>query len=329
MRDRFAKSRQLCRSKGMRKTDMSKYLSKARKPKNLNAIKHGAFSEMVLFPGEDQEEFDALHQALIEEWNPEGPTQHDKVFNIAQNMWRKRRSANYRLEMAKWGERLLRADDREIDHLITFLEDVEAGKPISELRLPRIWVEFYEKECPRKKFESDAKWLKALENEVGVLWGLCVEARGKGTKKYVEKWFCDEKVILEHLAIEERLDAKIDKDITALGRMKTMQQMGLGRRQVVIDQTATPVDAPDAPVKLPGQQLGSRSDQVEVPAGEVESPPLVPELAGVDGGQPDAPAEAPAEQVDVGQPEAQPEAEAAENPTQPTSAEVVDKKDAA
>jgi hypothetical protein len=29
----------------------------------------------------------------------------------------------------------------------------------------------------------------------------------------------------------QRLDAKIDKDIAALGRMKTMQAMGLGRRR--------------------------------------------------------------------------------------------------
>jgi len=234
--------------------------------------------------------------------------------------------------MAKWGERLLRGNDREIDHLLTFLEDVEAGKPLSELRLPRIWVEFYEKECPRKKFESDTKWLKALENAVGVLLGLCIETRGKGTREYVEKWFCDEKVILEHLAIEERLDAKIDKDITALGRMKTMQQMGLGRRQVVIDQTATPVNPPPAPAELPVEQLGLPSDQIEVPAAQVESPPLAPELAGVDGGQPDAPTEAPAEQVVIGQPEAHAEVAAAQVepvPAQSTSAEDVDKKDAA
>jgi hypothetical protein len=50
-------------------------------------FKHGAFSQMVLLPGEDREEFEAFHSALREEWDPQGPTQEDKVFNIAQNMW--------------------------------------------------------------------------------------------------------------------------------------------------------------------------------------------------------------------------------------------------
>ena len=84
----------------------------------------------------------------------------------------------------------------------------------------------------------------------------------------VVRWFCGHKIILDELAVEERLDAKIDKDLAALGRMKTMQQMGLGRRHVVIDQTATPMDAPEAPVELPAGQVGGPSDQVEVPTSQ-------------------------------------------------------------
>src|SRR5262245_9155715 len=50
-------------------------------------------------------------------------------------------------------------------------------------------------------------------------------------------------VIMKELALEERIDAKIDKDIVALGRMKTMLAMGLGRRHVVVDQPVQQIDS--------------------------------------------------------------------------------------
>ncbi len=52
--------------------------------------------------------------------------------------------------------------------------------------------------------------------------------RGGELSRAVLDEFSDPKVIAEELDIEERLDAKIDKDIAGLGRLKTMQAMGLG-----------------------------------------------------------------------------------------------------
>jgi hypothetical protein len=45
----------------------------ARKPggKN-NAITHGAYAKNLLLPNESREQFELLHQGLIEEWNPTG-----------------------------------------------------------------------------------------------------------------------------------------------------------------------------------------------------------------------------------------------------------------
>ena len=104
---------------------------------NSNAVKHGLYSEMILLPGEDRQEFKALYDALREEWDPQGPTQEDKVLNLAQNMWRKHRSNRYRREMAAFGERQLQSEDKEINRLIDFLEDAEAGKPIWSLSCPQ------------------------------------------------------------------------------------------------------------------------------------------------------------------------------------------------
>ena len=134
------------------------------KPENSNAVKHGVYSEMILLPGEDREEFEALHNALREEWDPQGPSQEDKVFNIARNMWRKRRSGRYQKESVEVGARQLRYEEKEIDHLITFLEGLEEGKPISELNLPVTWHDICTQESIRvRTIDSDEAWRKAIE----------------------------------------------------------------------------------------------------------------------------------------------------------------------
>src|SRR5688500_1374631 len=67
----------------------------------LNATKHGVLSGHLLLPWENRDELDALHEALVAEHTPEGPTEHYLVEEIAGIMWRKRRlvlaeSAAYR-----------------------------------------------------------------------------------------------------------------------------------------------------------------------------------------------------------------------------------------
>ena len=70
-----------------------------------NALKHGAFTDVVILPGEDPKELQELRAALHDEWNPEGPTEIDLVESIAMGMWRKRRRKRWlqktcsRLEM--------------------------------------------------------------------------------------------------------------------------------------------------------------------------------------------------------------------------------------
>ena len=49
-----------------------------RKHKRPNAQKHGVFAEPLILPGEDPREFEALHSALIEEWNPSGPSEESR-----------------------------------------------------------------------------------------------------------------------------------------------------------------------------------------------------------------------------------------------------------
>ena len=59
-----------------------------RKP---NALKHGGFSSMELFPWEDGTAFEKLHRDLVEQYQPRGPVQEDCIRTIASCIWRKHR----------------------------------------------------------------------------------------------------------------------------------------------------------------------------------------------------------------------------------------------
>ncbi len=47
--------------------------------KNKNALKHGFYSSDFVLPGESEEEYRALHEALRQEWSAEGPTEESAV----------------------------------------------------------------------------------------------------------------------------------------------------------------------------------------------------------------------------------------------------------
>ena len=74
------------------------------KNKNQNAVKHGVFAEVVILPGEDVKEFEELHQSLINEWNPDGPAEHDAVSTLAKCLWRKRRLVRYQQKELQHGK---------------------------------------------------------------------------------------------------------------------------------------------------------------------------------------------------------------------------------
>jgi hypothetical protein len=59
------------------------------------ALKHGAYSEAVLMPGEDPAAFRRLHRDLIEELSPTGRLEEETVASIARLVWRRQNLANF------------------------------------------------------------------------------------------------------------------------------------------------------------------------------------------------------------------------------------------
>ena len=76
-----------------------------RRRKRSNAQKHGVFAEPLILPGEDPREFEALHAALIEEWNPSGPTEESRVFGIADAVIEPRRYKDFHEYQRFWRPR--------------------------------------------------------------------------------------------------------------------------------------------------------------------------------------------------------------------------------
>jgi len=56
-----------------------------------NATTHGIYSSDVALKWEDQSAFDALHQALREEYDPQWASEEGAVFELASLHWKQRR----------------------------------------------------------------------------------------------------------------------------------------------------------------------------------------------------------------------------------------------
>jgi hypothetical protein len=52
-----------------------------------NALKHGAFSEVLILPGEDPAAFDELKRRLFAEYTVSGCSEEKTMTSIAKAMW--------------------------------------------------------------------------------------------------------------------------------------------------------------------------------------------------------------------------------------------------
>ena len=56
-----------------------------------SATRHGILSQETVLPWEDPQEYETLHESLVAEHEPDGPTESHLVEELAGIMWRKRR----------------------------------------------------------------------------------------------------------------------------------------------------------------------------------------------------------------------------------------------
>jgi hypothetical protein len=247
----------------------------------LRAVKHGAFAKTAILPGEDRREFEELHSALIEEWAPVGPTEEDAVLSIAKGVWRKRRLQKFlhaEMEMCRSDrEHPLYDEAQAVRTLLNtletgpFLQLMEPAPDHFELMEPapdhietviRLVIEsapsyiatMLERTCPREQFKSASDWLAMLRQDTSDILRL-LEDRGKEPEVLLDRSakVHTPDVVSHELAVDERIDAMIDRAVKRLVQTKAMKQMLV---------SASPCGGDDQPPKK--IQTASLGDQEEL-----------------------------------------------------------------
>ena len=118
---------------------------------SMNSLKHGLTSRRVVLPGEDQGDFDRLHEQLRFEHSPEGALEIELVAEIAACFWRLQRARRYESTVletnsfelfvshthAKGFETLLRymgAIERQLNRAIVRLRETQTQRRKGEAR---------------------------------------------------------------------------------------------------------------------------------------------------------------------------------------------------
>jgi hypothetical protein len=214
---------------------------------SIHTVKHGAFAKTAILPGEDRREFEELHSALVEEWTPVGPTEEDAVLSIAKGVWRKRRLQKFlhaEMEICRSDlEHPLYDEAEGLRNILNIMEAapildlMEAPAPLasdlfeSVIKLaiesaPSYVALILERACPREQFKSASDWLAMLRMVTSSLLRP-LEDRGEEADVLLDRSakVHTPDVVNHELAVDERIDAMIDRAVKRLVQTKAMKQM--------------------------------------------------------------------------------------------------------
>jgi hypothetical protein len=233
------------------------------------------FAEILILSWEDPQEFTKLHAALIEEWRPVGPTEEDAVFSIAKGMWRKRRMQRF----LPWQMERCRLDPNhpayDRAHALRVFSNSIANDPdqfehyaFKALRAGD--ADHVLRKFPRKNYPT-LEWGLAIQEEVTSVLLPAAEC-GSSTELLVARdaSFFSQEVVKNELAVDDRIDAMIDRAVKRLVQTKAMKQMlGTTSPDARTDRTKKlPSNKPDGSTKIVSKkQNGRRSDSPQEATG--------------------------------------------------------------
>jgi hypothetical protein len=203
--------------------------------KTPNAFKHGVFAGPGILDGESREAFGELQSKLVEEWKPNGPTEEETVLSIAKAIWRKRRAENFLdLQLLKRSSDPSHPGYDEATNL-RFLAVVMRDKPETAFEewaarcLRADKVKHLRQKVPRSNFESNSEWAQAVINEINSVLLPEIELQDP-TAKGIDAFMRSARALSDdlfdrELALDERLDAMIDRAVKRLIQTKAMKQM--------------------------------------------------------------------------------------------------------
>jgi hypothetical protein len=200
--------------------------------KRPNAIKHGVFAATAILPGEDPSEFEELHSELIAEWMPDGATEQDAVLSIAKAVWRKRRVQRFLTAqfMKHSGDpnHIWYDETVALETLAACVrQDPETAFSLAERFLHPVRKAHFKKKVALSRFRSTSEWAEAILKEIDLLLAeLHADPEGRrlvGMYQSAEALSGD--LFKQELALDERLDAMIDRAVKRLIQTKAMKQM--------------------------------------------------------------------------------------------------------
>jgi hypothetical protein len=153
------------------------------------ALKHGAYSEAVLLPGEDPSEFEELHRGLVEELTPHGRLEEETVAALARLVWRRQNLQMFEID--------------QLSHLIAM------GLEKAATQEPGEWDSRDDDEII-SEFNELAKANQRYDKAQGT------RKEKAGSELLEISKTATLKRLMKELDVEQRLDAMIDKLIKRL-----------------------------------------------------------------------------------------------------------------
>jgi hypothetical protein len=202
-----------------------------RNRKQPNALKHGSFTQMTILPGENAREFAKLHHAVREEWNPIGPTEEDAALTIAKGIWRKGRIQRFLL-----GKALACSIDPthpaydEVSVLRGFCKLLEIEPDLLYKRLHCLSEEVRQHldlQVQVRNFNSTSARARAIQKEITSVLLPALERVEKSVDVclYEAVALVSMEGVQQEIALDEHIDATIERAIKRLIQSKTIKQM--------------------------------------------------------------------------------------------------------
>ena len=252
-----------------------------------SAYKHGGFSKTVLFPWEDADEFDALHRSLEDEWEPSGALEEDAVYTILTCIWRKRRirdkrnldtlAALQQKEFKTLSEKTVPFFDTKMEGIMHVLHSRpnSSGPPLHRDKLSQLlgfssslygsldgqFVELsikmlggepsahLRREVPKGNYSSTPEWVQAVKREIDEVLLPRARAEMESPDYLAAKAaeFITTDRIIEDIALEERLDAMVDRAMRRLAQMKFMKQISGSSEKQLKNVPTLQIEGPKKP----------------------------------------------------------------------------------
>jgi hypothetical protein len=201
--------------------------------KHPSAQKHAVFSKFHIIGGEDPRKFQKLVDEIAEEWQPEGTSEHDAVFEIAKGIWLKRRFQLFL--MVKATRNAANPDHPSYDERLGLAAFLVRAKMSPEDAfshgshfLRKEQLESLKKEYPKTNFKSEPEWFAAIEKAITSSLFPIYDAVYSDLETYhallnSSATFTDD-LFERAIALDERLNAIIDRATKRLIQLKAMKQ---------------------------------------------------------------------------------------------------------